>query len=111
LHPILDLSDKLKSSVITAITSSTNLTAKSEKQLVACRSDDCCRVESIVGVDEHGHMVLPKDIRERAEILMRDKPAVVSMEKDGKICSLSLIKVYKLEGTAKSVLGPVTAKF
>jgi len=29
------------------------------------------------------------------------------MEKDGKICCLSLIKVEELEGMVKSVLGPV----
>jgi antitoxin PrlF len=67
----------------------------------------CCRVESIVGVDERGQMVLPKDIRERAKIRAGDKLAVLSMEKDGKICCLSLIKIEELEGMVKSVLGPV----
>ena len=52
-------------------------------------------------------MVLPKDIRERAKIRPGDKLAVVSMEKDGKICCLSLIRVKELEGMVKSVLGPV----
>ena len=66
-----------------------------------------CRVESIVSVDERGQMVLPKDIRERAKIRPGDKLAVVSMEKDGKICCLSLIRVKELEGMEKSVLGPV----
>ena len=28
----------------------------------------CCKVESIVSVDERGQMVLPKEIRERAKI-------------------------------------------
>jgi hypothetical protein len=56
-----------------------------------------CRVESIVSVDE----------RERAKIRPGDKLAVVSMEKDGKICCLSLIRVKELEGMVKSVLGPV----
>jgi len=64
-------------------------------------------VESIVSVDERGQMVLPKDIRERAKIRPGDKLAVVSMEKDGKICCLSLIRVEELEGMVKSVLGPV----
>ncbi len=41
----------------------------------------CCRVESTVGFDERGQMVLPKDIRERAKILAGDKQALVSMEK------------------------------
>jgi AbrB family looped-hinge helix DNA binding protein len=67
----------------------------------------CCRVESIVSVDERGQMILPKDIRERAKIRAGDKLAVVSMEKDGKICCLSLIKVEELERMVKSLLGPV----
>lgn len=66
-----------------------------------------CRVESIVSVDERGQMVLPKDIREKAKIRPGDKLAVVSMEKDGKICCLSLIRFEELEGMVKSVLGPV----
>ena len=52
-------------------------------------------------------MVLPKDIRERAKIRAGDKLAVVSMEKDGKICCLSLIRVEELESMVKSMLGPV----
>jgi len=64
-------------------------------------------VESIVSVDERGQMVLPKDIREKAKIRPGDKLAVVSMEKDGKVCCLSLIRVEELEGMVKSVLGPV----
>ncbi|MDD1752693.1 MAG: AbrB/MazE/SpoVT family DNA-binding domain-containing protein [Methanotrichaceae archaeon] len=67
----------------------------------------CCRVESILSVDERGQMVLPKEIRERAKIRSGDKLAVVSMEKDGKVCCLSLIKVEELEGMVKSILGPV----
>ncbi len=67
----------------------------------------CCRVESIVSVDERGQMILPKDIRERMKIRPGDKLAVVSMEKDGKICCLSLVKVEELEKMVKSLLGPV----
>lgn len=67
----------------------------------------CCRVESIVTIDERGQMVLPKEIRERALIRAGDKLAVLSLEKNGKICCLSLIKVEELEGMVKSRLGPV----
>jgi len=52
-------------------------------------------------------MVLPKELRERVKIRPGDKLAVVSLEKDGKICCLSLIKVEELEAMVKSVLGPV----
>jgi antitoxin PrlF len=67
----------------------------------------CCKVESIVSVDERGQMVLPKEIREKAKIKAGDKLAVVSMEKNGQICCLSLIKVEELESMVKSMLGPV----
>jgi antitoxin PrlF len=72
-----------------------------------CGEISCCRVESIVTVDERGQMVLPKEIRERAKIRPGDKLAVLSLEKNGKICCLSLIKVEELEGMVKSMLGPV----
>ncbi len=71
------------------------------------REMSCCKVESIVSVDERGQMVLPKEIREKAKIKAGDKLAVVSMEKDGTIFCLSLIKVEELEGMVKSMLGPV----
>jgi antitoxin PrlF len=67
----------------------------------------CCRVESIVSVDERGQMVLPKEIREKAKIRSGDKLAVVSLEKNGKVCCISLIKVDELEAMVKSMLGPV----
>jgi antitoxin PrlF len=84
------------------------LTAEDKKEPCCAPGEiSCCRVESIVTVDERGQMVLPKEIRERAKIRSGDKLAVLSMEKDGKICCLSLIKVEELEGMVKSMLGPV----
>ncbi len=82
--------------------------AENEKE-PCCSSNamSCCKVESIVSVDERGQMVLPKDLREKAKIKPGDKLAVVSMERDGKICCLSLIKADELEGMVKSMLGPV----
>jgi antitoxin PrlF len=67
----------------------------------------CCKVESIVSMDERGQMVLPKEIREKAKIKAGDKLAVVSMEKNGEIRCLSLIRVEELESMVKSMLGPV----
>jgi antitoxin PrlF len=82
------------------------VTAKDDKE-TCCGEISCCRVESIVTVDERGQMVLPKEIRERTKIRPGDKLAVLSLEKNGKICCLSLIKVEELEGMVKSMLGPV----
>jgi len=52
----------------------------------------CCKVESVITVDERGQMVLPKEIRDKAEIHPGDKLAVVNWEKDGEVCCISLIK-------------------
>jgi antitoxin PrlF len=67
----------------------------------------CCRVHSIVTVDERGQMVLPKEIREQAGIGPGDKLAVVSMEKDGVVCCITLMKIDALTDVVKGVLGPV----
>jgi len=66
-----------------------------------------CRVESLVAVDERGQMVLPKDLRDKAGIRPGDKLALVSWEKDGRVCCLSLMKVDELTGLVKDRLGPV----
>jgi len=52
-------------------------------------------------------MVLPKDLREKAGINAGDKLAVIAMQKDGKICCLSLIKVGDIEPMIKDMLGPI----
>ena len=67
----------------------------------------CCKVESVVSVDERGQMVLPKELRDKADIRAGDKLAVVGMEKEGKICCVSLIKIGEIEEMLKSMLGPV----
>jgi antitoxin PrlF len=72
-----------------------------------CRSDGCCRIESLTSIDERGQMVLPKDIRDRANIKPGDKLAVVTWEKDGNVCCITLIKADELSGMVKDFLGPV----
>ena len=67
----------------------------------------CCRVEALVSVDDRGQMVLPKELRERANIRAGDKLAVTSWEKDGRVCCISLTKAEELTDMVKAVLGPV----
>lgn len=67
----------------------------------------CCRVESMVSVDERGQMVLPKELRDKANIKAGDKMALISWEKDGKICCISLIKADYLAERVSEFLGPV----
>lgn len=70
-------------------------------------SMSCCKVESLVTVDERGQMVLPKEIREKAGIRAGDKLAVVTWEKDGEVCCLSLVKSEDFGEMVKDKLGPV----
>ena len=67
----------------------------------------CCRVESVVSVDERGQMVLPKELREKAHIKAGDKLAVVSCGQDDGVACLALIKVDDLSSFVKQMLGPV----
>jgi len=67
----------------------------------------CCKVESLVSVDERGQMVLPKDVRDKAKIHAGEKLAVVSWEKDGEVYCISLVKVEAITGMVKGMLGPV----
>ena len=52
-------------------------------------------------------MVLPKEMRDKADIHAGDKLAVVSWEQGGKVCCLALLKVEDLTGMVKSVLVPL----
>jgi len=67
----------------------------------------CCKVETIVSIDERGQMVLPKELRDKLKIRPGDKLAMVSWEKEGKVCCVSLIKADDLTGMVKNMLGPV----
>jgi AbrB family looped-hinge helix DNA binding protein len=67
----------------------------------------CCKVESIINVDERGQMVLPKELREKANIQAGDKLAIVSWEKGGEICCIYLIKTEYLAERVKDFLGPM----
>lgn len=65
------------------------------------------KIEAIIGVDERGQLVLPKDVREKANIRQGEKLAVVNWERGGKVCCITLIKVEDLAEMIKGSLGPV----
>ncbi|MCX5914121.1 MAG: HgcAB-associated protein [Deltaproteobacteria bacterium] len=71
------------------------------------KDSTCCKVESLISVDERGQMVLPKDLREKAQIRPGDKLAVISWEKDGATCCFTLIKADSLAGGIRDFLGPM----
>ncbi len=70
-------------------------------------SESCCRIEAVVSVDDRGQMVLPKDIRSRANIQAGDKLALICWERNGEVCCISMIKVEELAGGIRDMLGPV----
>jgi AbrB family looped-hinge helix DNA binding protein len=74
---------------------------------------ECCsvgggfHVDAVVSVDERGQMVLPKDLRERAGIKPGDKLALISWERDGEVCCMSLVKTSAFQDMVKGLLGPM----
>ncbi len=85
--------------------------ARKEETAACCdaggKAKGCCRVEALLGVDERGQMVLPKELRDRAKIKAGDKLALVSWEKEGEVCCLTLIKADQLAEGVREFLGPV----
>jgi AbrB family looped-hinge helix DNA binding protein len=81
--------------------------AKKDETKSCCADIGCCKVDSIITIDDRGQTVLPKEIREKAKIHAGDKLAVISWERDGEVFCISLIKVEKLAKIVKGMLGPV----
>jgi antitoxin PrlF len=83
---------------------------KSEKEALCTpvtKEMSSCKVESIINIDERGQMVLPKELRDKANIRAGDKLAIVSWDKGGEICCLYLIKTEYLADRVKDFLGPM----
>ena len=82
-----------------------------QKKASCCASPNgvtnCCRVEALISVDERGQMVLPKELRDKANIRAGDKLALISWHKDGEVCCFTLIKADALAERVKEFLGPV----
>ena len=70
------------------------------------KSKKCCamqsdakilhQLEAIIGIDERGQMVLPKETRDKAGIRAGDKLALVGWRKGNRVCCLSLVKVEEM---------------
>jgi antitoxin PrlF len=69
--------------------------------------DDSCRIDAVVTMDVKGQIVLPKDLREKANIKPNEKLAVVACEKNGEVCCITLVKAERLVGAVTKALGPL----
>jgi antitoxin PrlF len=57
-----------------------------------CSKRPCCQVEAIVTVDQRGQMVLPKELREKANIRAGDMLALISWGKIKEVDYIFLVK-------------------
>jgi antitoxin PrlF len=71
------------------------------------KNKECCKIDAVVTVDSKGQIVLPKDLRERANIQPNDKLALIATERDGVVCCVVLMKADDLSSTVKGMLGPI----
>jgi AbrB family looped-hinge helix DNA binding protein len=67
----------------------------------------CCKVEALISVDERGQMVLPKEIRDKANIRAGDKLAIISLGGNKKTHCIALIKAEDFADIVKDRLGPM----
>jgi antitoxin PrlF len=74
--------------------------------VTSCEGDSC-RIDAVVTMDVKGQIVLPKDLREKANFKPNDKIAVVACEKDGEVCCITLLKAERLVGAVTKTLGPL----
>lgn len=68
---------------------------------------NCFKIEALVGIDDRGQMVLPKEIREKAGIQGGDKLALTTIEREGEICCIVLSRSDELVQVVQSTLGSV----
>ncbi|MBF0552848.1 MAG: AbrB/MazE/SpoVT family DNA-binding domain-containing protein [Deltaproteobacteria bacterium] len=86
------------------------MTKKSKNELCCTpeiKDKSCCKIESLITVDERGQMVLPKELRDKANIRAGDKLALITWQKDGEVCCFTLIKADALADRVKEFLGPM----
>jgi len=69
--------------------------------------DDTCRIDAVVTMDAKGQIVLPKDLREKANFKPNEKLALVACEKNGEVCCITMVKAEKLVGAVTKALGPL----
>jgi antitoxin PrlF len=66
-----------------------------------------CRIDAVITMDAKGQIVLPKDLRERANFKPNDKIALVASEKNGEVCCIMMLKADKLVSAVSKTLSPL----
>ena len=58
-------------------------------------------------MDQKGQIVLPKDLREKANLKPNDKIAVVACEKEGEVCCIMLLKAEQFASAVTKTVSPL----
>ncbi|MBI4404201.1 MAG: AbrB/MazE/SpoVT family DNA-binding domain-containing protein [Deltaproteobacteria bacterium] len=77
---------------------------KAKSTATECSANDNYTMESVVTIDERGQMVLPKEIRAKLNIHPGDKFALMTWNKGGRACCISLIKVEEMADIINGLL-------
>lgn len=78
----------------------------------SCTSDSnlvTCQVQAVLSIDNRGQIVLPKEVRKKANIRDGDKLALVSWMKKEGICCLSLIRTDDMSSEVSGVMRSLLA--
>ncbi len=73
-------------------------------------TEGCCNLVGLVNVDERGQLVLPKELRDKVGIKAGSKLAIMTCEKDGKVCCITMVKADELADTLKKKFGPILSE-
>ena len=72
-----------------------------------CGDEEICRIDSVITMDTKGQIVLPKDLREKANLRPNEKLAVVACEKQGEVCCIMLIKADRFQNAVTQAVTPL----
>lgn len=68
-----------------------------------------CQVEAVLSIDSRGQIVIPKEVRKRANIHDGDKLVLVSWMNRNEICCLALIRADNLSSEVYGVMNSLLA--
>lgn len=68
-----------------------------------------CQVEAVLSIDNRGQIVIPKEVRKRANLHDGDKLALVSWMNKDEVCCLALIRADNLSSEVSGVLHSLLA--
>jgi len=68
-----------------------------------------CQVEAVLSIDSRGQIVIPKEVRKRANIQDGDKLALVSWMNRNEVCCLALIRTDNLSSEVSGVVRSLLA--